>query len=98
VMLHQIEECLKNPRSQWHLSVRPPQEAFFCVQTEIAEFVNLRWRNVYPEFHKFQKKFSRTLRTFRPVCGKPAMKNGNQSVTDNGNKTRKRTKRKNRIR
>src|SRR6266478_2695887 len=86
-MFDQIEERLKNARRQRHLRVRPPQKALSCVQAEIAKLVNARRRSIHREFHKVSEKFSRILRTFRPVCWKKLpWKNGYDSVTDKSNK------------
>jgi hypothetical protein len=98
-MLDEVEERLKNPWRQRHLRVRPPQKAFSCVQAEIAEFVNVRRRSIYREFHKISAKFSHILRTFQTGLWETYhKKNGPHSVTVNRNKTRKRTKRKNKNR
>ena len=95
-MLDEVEERLKNPRRQRHLRAISPQKAFSCVQAEIAEFVNVRRQSIYREFHKISEKIQPHPKDFQSGLWKTSPESTDTIlVTDNGNKTRKRTKGKN---
>ena len=79
MVLNEEEERLKNSRGEPHFRARSPQKPFSCVQAEIAELVNGRRRSIRRGLHKTPEKFSRPLRTFRPISWRSSMKSGDDS-------------------